>query len=235
MASSFSSSSANSLKPSRSQQFQNALGGFFIEQADVARINHVERDADGDGFAVGNLEMRKLLQFVRRPMAEIQRARGTDLKRVAARGDVVEMQFGAAADEMFHRGRLERGEFFRVAFDFVEEICVADAGDFHGLDIAGAFVARFERGEQIEIVDDGERRREGADEILFAEGVDAIFHADAGIGLRQGRGRDADMAHAAMRGGGGESGDVQQRAAADGDEIRMAVNVMPVDLRVRFR
>ena len=34
-----------------------------------------------------------------------------------------------------------------------------------------------------------------------------------------------------MRGGGGKSGDVQQRAAADGDEIRMAINVVSVKVR----
>ena len=51
---------------------------------------------------------------------------------------------------------------------------------------------------------------------------------------RQGRRGNADMAHAAMRGGGGESGDVQQRAAADGDEIRVPVNVVPVNVRLDF-
>ena len=108
-----------------------------IEQADVARVNHVQRDADGDGLAVGNVEMRKLLQLVRRPVAEVQRARGAGLKRIAAGGDVVEVQFGAAADEVLHRVRLERGELFGVAFDLVKKFCVADAGDFHGLDVAG--------------------------------------------------------------------------------------------------
>ena len=138
------------------QQRKDALGGFGVEQTDVARINHVQRDADGDGFAVADLEIGKLLQLVRRPMAEIQRTRRAELKRVAARGDVIEVQFGAAVDQPLHRRRFERSQFFRVAFDFVEKFRVADAGDFHGLDVAGAFVARFERGEQVEIVDDGE-------------------------------------------------------------------------------
>ena len=144
------------------------------------------------------------------------------------------MQFGATLNQPFHGRRFKRHEFFGVALDFVKKFRIADAGDFHGLDVTGAFVARFERGEQVEIVDDGVRRRERADEILFAEGVDAVFHADAGIGLAQGRRGNAHVAHAAMRGGGGKTGDVQQRAAADGNQIRMPVNVVPVNVRMDF-
>ena len=33
-----------------------------------------------------------------------------------------------------------------------------------------------------------------------------------------------------MRSGGGKTGDVQQRAAANGNQIRMAVNVVAVNL-----
>ncbi len=49
------------------EQIQNALGGFFIQQSDVARINHVQRDADGDGFAVGNIEIAKSAPVCARP------------------------------------------------------------------------------------------------------------------------------------------------------------------------
>ena len=38
------------------QQIQNASSGLFVEQSDVTRIKHVERDADGDGLAMGNLK-----------------------------------------------------------------------------------------------------------------------------------------------------------------------------------
>ena len=121
------------------------------------------------------LKIGKLLQFVRGPMAKIERTRGAHLKRVAAGGNVIEVQFGAAADQPLHCRRLKGHEFFGIAFQFVKKFCVADAGDFHGLDIAGAFVARFKRGEQIEIVDDGERRREGADEIFLPKALMPFF------------------------------------------------------------
>ena len=45
---------------------------------------------------------------------------------------------------------------------------------------------------------------------------------------------NAHVAHAAMRGGGGKTGDVQQRAAADGNQIRMPVNVVAVNVRMDF-
>ncbi len=65
--------------------------------------------------------------------------------------------------------------------------------------------------------------------------IQAVFHPHAGIGLAQRGRRDAHQPHAAMGGGGGKSGHVQQRAAADGDEIRMPVKVVALELRVNFR
>ena len=37
-----------------------------------------------------------------------------------------------------------------------------------------------------------------------------------------------------MRGGGGKSGDIEQRAASDGNQIRMPVNVVMVNLEMDF-
>ena len=159
---------------------------------------------------------------MRGPVAKIQRTRGTHLERIAAASNVVEVQFSAATNEMLHRGGLERHQFFRVAFELGEKLGVADAGDFDGFNVAGAFVIRRQRGEQIEIVDDGERRRKRADAIFFAEGVDAIFYADAGLGLRKCCRGNADVAQAAMGGRSGKSSDIEQRAAADRDKIRVA-------------
>ena len=73
-----------------------------------------------------------------------------------------------------------------------------------------------------------------ADEIFFAERVDAVFDAHAGISLRQRRRRNADMPHAAMRRRRGETGHIQERAPAHRDQIGVAVNVVPVNLRMDF-
>src|ERR1019366_791347 len=141
----------------------NARGSARIEQAGFARINHIQCDADGDGLAVGNVKVRQLLQLVRRPVAEVERAGGAGFKRITAGRNMVQVQFGATADEPFHRLRLEGGKLPGVALQFFKKYRVADAGDFHRLDEAGAFVARGERREQVEIVDDGKRWRKGAD------------------------------------------------------------------------
>src|SRR5579859_5654273 len=216
------------------EQSENAPGRWAVEQAGPARVNHVERDADGDGFAVPDLEVGKLLQLVGRPVAEIEWTRRTQFERIAAGCNVVEMQFGTALNQPLHGGWFKRGELFRVTLQFREKFRIADAGDLYSLDVAATLIPRRERGEQVEIVDDGVRRRERADEILFAERVDAVFHTDAGIGLAQGRGRQAHVADAAMRGGGGETSGIQQRPAADGNQVRVPVEMMAVNVRMDF-
>ncbi len=163
-------------------------------------------------------------------MTKIERARRTHFKRVAAGCDVIKVQLGTAPDEMFHDGWLERRELVGVAFEFGKKIRVANAGDLDSFDIAVAFIARVERGEEVEVVEHGKGWREGADEIFLAVGIDAVFHAHAGIGLRQSRRGNPHQPYAAMAGGGGKAGDVQHGAAADGDEIGMAVNVMTMQV-----
>src|SRR5205085_2553532 len=90
-------------------------------------------------------------------------------------------------------------------------------------------------GEQLKIVDDRERRRERSNEILFAKGINAVFDADTGIRLAQRSSRDANVPDAAMRRGRRETNHIEQRPAADGYDIRMPVDVMPVDVRLDFR
>ncbi len=97
--SAWSSSLAKRSKPSSSSKSQHAFGGGGVEKTHVARVNHVQRDADGDGFAVADSVFGKLFELVRGPMAEIERAGGAEFKGVAGAGDVVEVQFGAAMDE----------------------------------------------------------------------------------------------------------------------------------------
>ncbi len=75
-----------------------------------------------------------------------------------------------------------------------------------------------------EIVENGVGRREAAEEVLLAERVDAVLDADAGIVLRQHGRRYADVPHAAVRRGRGKSHHVEQRAAADRDDIRVPVD-----------
>jgi len=53
------------------QQYQDARGGASLQQADVAGIQHVERDNRCDGLAVGNAELGKLFfELGARPVAK---------------------------------------------------------------------------------------------------------------------------------------------------------------------
>ena len=205
-----------------------------VDVSGAAGIDDVESDADGDCFAVANSVFGKLLQLVRGPMTEIERAGRTEFERIARGGDVIEVQFGGAMDEALHRGRIEIAQAESIALDRFEEFGVADQRDFDRFDVAGAFVARFERFEQLEIVDDGEGGRECADEILFAESVDAIFHPDPGIILAESGGGNADVADTAMRRGSGETDHIEKCTTADRDDVGMAIHVETIDLRMNF-
>ena len=70
-----------------------------------------------------------------------------------------------------------------------------------------------------------ERRRERAEEVLHAERVDAVLHADAGVVLREHGRRHADETDAAMRGRRGVADHVEHRAAADRDDEGVPIDV----------
>ena len=106
----------NNSKPKRLEQSQNPLRRIGVKQRNIARVKDVDRDANGDGFAVANLKIGKLLKLVRRPMSEIERSRGAGFKRIAAVGDMLDMEFGAALDHPSHGRRLKTGEQGGVLF-----------------------------------------------------------------------------------------------------------------------
>src|SRR5262249_45085090 len=118
---------------------------------------------------------------------------------------------------------------------FGKKFAITDARDLDGLDVSRSFVTFGERGEHLGIVDDGKGRCERADEILFAERIDAVFDAHAGIRLAERRCRNADVPDAAMRGGGGEAGHVEQRTATNGNDVAMAIKVIAINVRMNFR
>ena len=101
------------------------------------------------------------------------------------------------------------------------------SADLHRLGDAGDLVARLQRAQEVEVVEDGERRRETAEQVLDAECVDAVLHADARVVLRQHRRRHADVADAAMRRRGDVADQVEEGAAADADD-----EVVPIDAQV---
>lgn len=216
------------------EELKHAFGRSGTEEAGVARINHIQGDANGDGFAMADFVFRKLFKFMRGPVAKIERAGGAEFEGIAGGGDVMEMEFGATMDEALHGLRLEGTEFGGIGFNGFKEFLIADEGDFDGLNVAGAFVAIGQRQEQVGIIDHGERRGEGADEILFAESVDAVFYADTGISLTEGGTGNADMADAAMGGGSSQADHIEQSTTADGNQVRVAIDMITVYVRMNF-
>ena len=191
-------------------------------------------DAVRNGGAMRDGEAGHLLELVRGPVAEIERARGAELERIAGGGDVLDVQFRAAADDALERVAVESREGLRRFLDLGEEHCVADERDLDRLDQPGALVRRGQRLEEVGVVDHGEGRGKSADEILFPERVDAVLHADAAIGLAETGGGQANEPNAAMGGGGGESGGVKESAAADRKHVGMAVDAVALDFAVEL-
>ncbi len=56
------------------QQLYDAFQAFGVQQAGEPGVYAVQRDADGNGFAVAQFEVGELFQFMCAPVAEIQRA-----------------------------------------------------------------------------------------------------------------------------------------------------------------
>ena len=139
--------------------------------------------------------------------------------------DLAHVQLGAAPHQRVEGVRLKARQRVGLALEPEEEIRIADQRDLHGLRHAAALFALGQHVEERRVVDHREWRREGAEQVLEAEGIDGVLHADAGVVLGQHRGRAADMAHAAMEDRRREADRVEHGAAADRDRERL-----PVDL-----
>ncbi len=85
----------------RLERVEDALRFVLCEQALFLCVTGVEGDADGDGLAVAEGVAGLDLELVRGPVAEVERARGAELKGVAACADVFKVELGATADDLF--------------------------------------------------------------------------------------------------------------------------------------
>src|SRR5215204_3899642 len=131
-------------------------------------------------------------------MPKIERAGRAKFKGITGPGNMVEVQFGATEYQSLHGGWFKVAQGGGILFKCLEKLTVADEGDLDSFDVASSLVARGKGGQQLEIVDHGERRREGADEVFFAKGIDPIFNANAGVRLAEGGRRYSDVPHPAM-------------------------------------
>ena len=88
-----------------------------------------------------------LLEFVSSPMSEIKRPCTAHLEGVTAIGNVVEVQFRAASNEVLHRLRLEGSQSCGILLEPVKELRIPNAGHLDRFDVAGALVAIGEAGQ----------------------------------------------------------------------------------------
>ena len=216
-------------QPDAFEHLEHAPQILRVQYTGEAGVGAVLGEADGDGLAVAQLVARQRLELVRRPVAEVQRPRGAELERVAARRDVGEVKLGAAIHELLHGGRRAPAQGDRVRLDPREERGVADQRDLDRLRDPRAPVAIGQRLEEVEVVEHRVRRGERPDEVLLAEAVDAVLDADGRVALRQDRARHADQPDPAVRGGRRVADRVEHRAATDRDDVGVAVDAMGVD------
>src|SRR5580765_4300436 len=102
-----------------------------------------------------------------RPMAEIQGASRAELEWITGRGDVVQVQLCASVNQAFHGCRLEIPQSLGIALDNFKKLPVTNERHLDRLDVAGSFVARRKRGQQLKIIYDRIRWSKRADEILL--------------------------------------------------------------------
>src|SRR5258707_8753803 len=121
--------------------------------------------------------MGKLLQLMRRPVAEVQGPRGAKLEGVATRRDVVKVQLRAAVNQPEHGLHISVNESICLFLDEVEELDIFEQCHLDSLRDTTAPVTRGQRHQKIGIVEHGHRGRKCAEEVLLPEGVDTILDA----------------------------------------------------------
>ncbi len=132
-----------------------------------------------------------------------------------ARGDVVEVQLRAAMHQVRHRMQRARAEVERGRCSDSHQNRSASLmqRDLHRLRHPRHLVAQGQRLQKARIDEHRERRGERAEQVLLPERVDAVLHADPGVGLGEHRGRDPHDPHALGSPSRRRSRHVEHRAA----------------------
>src|SRR5215472_3936457 len=110
------------------------------------------------------------------------------------------MQLCTAIHDLAHRAHVARLQSRRESFDFREPVGVFEQADLYGFGDTAAPFAIAERLEERGVVDDRRGWREGADEVLLAEGIDAVLDANARVALCEDRRGYPDQSDTAMGG-----------------------------------
>src|SRR5690242_18024013 len=172
--------------------------------------------------------IRKLLQFVRGPVPEIEWPGRSSLEGVAS-PDMLQVQLRASVYQLLDR----RG----IAFHHEHSICLNPSEEFLVFDQcyldcfrrAATPVTVQKRVQQFEIVDHGKWRCKRTQKILLAKPVHARLYSEPGIVLRKDRTRKSNESNASMRRSCSVAGHIKCCAPTDCDHERMAADSMDMD------
>ena len=206
------------------QQCERCARPWPRRAAQLGRSSAVEREPDADGLAVPQPMLGQALELVRRPVPVVERTRAAELEGIARRQRCARRAAGRTARIIT---RVASGSSRASSPACSHNHSKKRASRISATLTASAMPATrsrsAQRAEEREVVDDGERHREAAHEVLHAEGVDAVLHADTRVVLTEHGGRQADHAHAAMTCRSGKAGHVLHGAATDDHTERLPV------------
>ncbi len=172
-----------------------------------------EDHADRDRLAVPQPVSLGLLDRVTEGVSVVQDLAETGLLEVHA--DDVGLDPDGPLDELDEVRSVGARGAGRVGLDEVEDRGIGDEPRLDDLREAGDEVRRRQRGQDVEVAHDADRRVEGSDEVLALGGVDAGLAPDGRVDHgEQGR-RDGDPGAAAQPGRGDEPGQVGDGPAPD--------------------
>ena len=141
---------------------------------------------------------------------------------------MLQMQLGATVNQVLHSGPVAIGKGLGVGFEPVEKGGVFNEGHLHGFGHARPPVADIEGLEKPKIVEHSRRGCKGAEEVLFAPVIHAVFHTNTRIVLRQNRCRNADMTDTPVRNRCRIAHQIQHRPTADTHYIGMTINAIAI-------
>ena len=190
----------------------------------------IERDAQGDGLSVADVVPAQGLELVRRPVTEVERPRGPQLEWISAVPDVVHVEDRAADDHPLHGIEVARSEARSEALELLDEGEVLDGGHLEALGKPADPVPVIELLEEEDVVEDGEGRRKGADQVLHAVEVDGVLDPHARVALGEDGGRDPDEAEPAVEEGRRESDGIENRASADDEHVGVAAELVAFEV-----
>jgi hypothetical protein len=129
----------------------------------------------------------------------------------------------AAARDGFGQYRILAGQQrIGMLLQPFEEHGITQRAVLHHFGQAGTQLARRQGGQHAGIGDDRARRMERADQVLAGRDVDRGLAAHRRIDHRQQGGRQLHAVHAAHPAGGGETGEITDHAAAEGEHAGVA-------------